>query len=141
MRSFAIVREIIDDGEIMVLPLITGACQTCESGCLKQGKPFAVLNKRKIDVKIGMTVKIGYPAPILAAEGILSFIIPILCSIAGLFFAPRIAQDVLGLQIGSRTEEIRALGAVAALILSAATLFAISRSSLHLMKPEIMQAV
>ncbi len=147
MREFAIVKDIrkndkTGEDEIFVLPMIVSACQTCKTGCIKQGKPFKVLNKHGLAVKKGMTVRIGHPNALLALHGLLSFLGPIAAAIAGFIFAPELSEKFFGSEFTEQNfETVRAGITMTALVISSATLFVVSRSSIHLKTPEVHQIV
>jgi len=147
MREFAIVKEIkrnqaTNEEEIYVLPMIIAACQTCKSGCTKQGKPFKVLNTHNLKIKIGSTVRIGFSNQYYSLNGLFAFFVPIICSILGFILTPHISEKIFGSQyVELYIEEFRAIGVVSFLIISTSIMYFINRSSLHLKKPEITQVV
>ena len=147
MREFAIVKDIrrnekTEKEEIFVLPMIVGACQSCKTGCLKQGKPFKVLNKRGFALKEGMTVKIGHPKILMAFHGLLSVLGPIAAAVAGFVFAPEISARFFGQAFTEQNSEAARAGiTAAALVVSSMVLFVVSRSSIHLKTPEVLQIV
>ena len=147
MREFAIVKEIRKNNEtgeedVFVLPMIVGACQNCKTGCLKQGKAFKVLNRKKFPLKPGMAVRIGLSRRLLALHGILAFFGPIATAIAGFVFAPEISEKFCGAEFTEANfEKIRAATTAISLVASSAVLFVISRSSIHFKTPEAHQIV
>ncbi len=142
MREFAIVKELkknSDDSEqIYVLPMLTMACLKCRTGCLRQGKPFLVKNSANFKLRKGCAVRIGLPRISRAIHGILSFIVPISCAIAGWFVAPY-AFSKLPLFLQTLDAEfLRAIFVLAFLAFSAGIAFVVSRSSIHFSTPEII---
>lgn len=142
MREFAIVKEIKNENEIYVLPMITSSCQSCKKGCIKQGKKFQVLNKKRYNVKIGSTVRIGHSTILRSIYGLLSFFVPIVFSIIGLIYSKRFALLFFSQEIIEKyIEQFKAFGVLSFFFSSAIIIFIISRSSLHFSKPEILQVV
>lgn len=147
MREFAIVKDIkknpiTNENEVFVLPMIISACQTCKSGCRKQGRAFQVLNKHKLTVKIGSTVRIGLSKPIYTLHGALALILPIFCAVLGFIFTPKLSTYIFNANIIEKHFEIIRAGGISIFFLISATmLYIINRSSLHFTKPEILQVI
>ena len=147
MREFAILDEISENAqtgekEFFVLPMIVSSCVDCKTGCAKRGKPFRAKNSRGLELNVGDAVRLGLPKIALALNGLLSFLVPIACAVAGFFLAPYIGERVFPLEfVRSHAEEMRAGGVVFFLLASSSVVFVISRSNLHFMVPEILHTV
>lgn len=123
--------------EIRAMQLVTEACVNCSTGCLQRGKEFLVLNKRNFPIEEGSIVRIGLPRYKRGLHGIIALVVPVVCAILGYLFAPDMAKKI-GLE---NTEIFKAACIMLSLGASTGIVFAISRSSLHFTKPEIMQVL
>ena len=136
MLSQAFITQI-DGKNIHAMQLVTDACVTCSTGCIQRGKPFLLANRRNFAVQKGSIVRIGRSRFTRGVHGLASLIIPVASAIAGYFLAETIANKI-GFE---STEAFKAVCILFFLGASAGIVFAISRSSLHFTKPEILQVL
>ncbi|MBQ6780661.1 MAG: SoxR reducing system RseC family protein [Treponema sp.] len=125
----------INGSKIYAMQLVTAACMGCTTGCIQRGKPFLVTNKRKLPIKKGCIVRIGMSSIKHGIHAIASLFIPVICAILGYVSAPVLAKKI-GLE---STESFKAICVAGCMAVSAGIVFAISRSSIHFSKPEILQ--
>ncbi len=137
MRDFAIVKKI--EGQLVqVAPLISDACISCNtSDCAKQGKTFSVINKKNFELKENSVVKIGVSKKSQYIQGLTALLIPILCAVIGYIFAPALSQRT-GFVF---SEGFQAFTVLAFFLAACLAVLIISRSSIHITLPEIMQVL
>ncbi|MCR4790726.1 MAG: SoxR reducing system RseC family protein [Treponemataceae bacterium] len=128
----------IKGSEILVVPMLTGACINCErSSCAKKGKPFSVSNPDSLDVHVGSIVKIRANNTIKIIQGFAALFIPIIFAVGFYFLGGFIA-----LKTGSVNTEIYKAGfSLLGLILSSLTVFLINAKSHKLQHSEICEIV
>lgn len=136
MRSHAFITDVTER-EIYAMQLVTEACVTCAADCIQRGKPFAVANSRRLAVEKGSIVRIGRSRLTRGIHGFAALGIPVAAATAGLVLATPIAQKI-GFE---STETFKAVCVMSFLAVSAGIVFALSRSTLHLSKPEILQVL
>ncbi|WP_407428242.1 SoxR reducing system RseC family protein [Treponema sp.] len=137
MRDFAIVKKICGQN-IEVVSLISDACVSCGSlDCAKKGKSFVVLNKKNLPLTENSVVRIGFPKILRGILGFLALVFPIAGSAAGLFLSPLICSR-LNLQL---TQTASAVIVLLFFFISAFIVFIISRTDLHISKPEVFQVM
>lgn len=136
MLSQAFITHI-DGATVYAMQLVTDACPTCPTPCIQRGKEFAVANRRNFSVSKGSIVRIGRSRFTRGVHGLASLIIPVASAVAGFFFSETIANKI-GFE---NTEVFKAVCLLFLLAASAGIVFAISRSSLHFSKPEILQVL
>ncbi len=138
MHRTGIITKIEKDNEstrILASQVITPACINCHTKCARQGKPFEVLNRQNLEIKVGSLVHIK-PSPIhYYAGGILSLLAPIASAIGGFFAAPAIAAR-LGLPF---TQYFHAGTTMIFFLFMSLVVFLVSRSPLTFSKPEIVE--
>lgn len=137
MRDFAIVKRI--EGKLVqVVPLVSEACVTCASKeCAGRGKTFSVLNKRSLEIKENSIVRIGVSTLSQYVQGLMSLFVPIFCAVCGYIFAPVVAQ-----RLNVEFSELFHAACVFACFLAASLcVFIVSRSSIHISLPEIIQVI
>jgi hypothetical protein len=134
MHDKAVVTSV-NGQNIVVVPLITDACLSCQNGCAKRGKPFSVFNKKNLDVTPGSIVKIGASAFQQALQGIVALLFPVACAIAGYLCAPALAAHFHK----DATDALQALLVLVFLALSGLVVFLFSRSNIHVSKSEIIE--
>lgn len=137
MRDFAMVKKI--EGKLVqVVPLVSDACVTCASkDCAGNGKTFSVLNKKNFELKKDSIVRIGVSKISQYVQGIASLLGPIFCAFCGYLLAPAIAQR-LGLDF---SEIFQAVCIFIFFLAACLCIFIISRSSIHISLPEIIQVI
>lgn len=136
MHSHAFIVQTKDD-EILAMQLITQDCVTCTTGCLQRGKPFAVANSRHFPVSKGTVVRIGRSRFTRAVHGLAPLVAPVASAVAGFLLSEGIAKKI-GFE---STETFKAVCVMSFLAVSAGVVFAVSRSRLHFLKPEILQVM
>lgn len=137
MRDFAMVKKV--EGQLVqVVPLVSDACVTCAStDCAGNGKTFSVLNKRNFDIKENTIVRIGVSKLSQYVQGLAALAFPILSAVLGFMLSPAISQR-LGLEL---SENFQALSVLAFFFAACIIVFVISRSSLHITLPEVIQVL
>ncbi|MCR5699389.1 MAG: SoxR reducing system RseC family protein [Treponemataceae bacterium] len=76
------------DNEILVSPLLTGACINCErSSCAKKGRPFSVSNPQNFPISVGSIVHIRASKKSQIAQGFIALFLPIVTGILIYFLA------------------------------------------------------
>lgn len=137
MRDFAIVKSI-DGQKIEVVSLISDACVICNNtSCAKKGKGFYVLNKKNIPLKENNIIRIGFPKLLDGILGLISLLFPIASSVAGFLLAPRLCSHFN--YILNPSSQACIVGIF--FVLSALFVFILSRTDIHLMRPEVIQVV
>lgn len=137
MRNFAMVKKI--EGQLVqVVPLISDACISCVStDCAKQGHTFSVINKRNIEIKENSIVRIGVSKLSQCLQGLLALAFPILSAISGFILAPAAAERFTL----TLSEGFQALCVLSFFLVSCLIVFIVSRSSIHVTLPEIIQVL
>lgn len=78
----------VENSQILVVPLITGACISCEkSGCAKRGKPFPVSNPKGYSISKGSVVRIQASKSLQIAQGFIALFLPIAIAVCLYFLA------------------------------------------------------
>lgn len=137
MRDFAIVKKI-EGQKVEVVSLISNACVVCNSiDCAKHGKSFYVLNKKKLPLEENCIVRIGFPPVLNGFLGLISLLFPIVCSILGGIFSPELCA-YFGTPLSPRSS-----ACCVGVFFVAATLLVIliSRTNIHLTRPEVIQVM
>ncbi|MBR1722003.1 MAG: hypothetical protein IJ727_05915 [Treponema sp.] len=137
MRDFAIVKKV-DGQQVEVVSLISNACVICNSiDCAKRGKSFYVQNKKKLSLEENSIVRIGFSPVLNGILGVISFLFPIVCSVLGWLFSPELCAR-FGLVLSPRSS-----ACFVGIFFIAATLLVvlISRTNIHLTRPEIIQVM
>ena len=76
------------DNEILVSPLLTGACINCErSSCAKKGRPFPVSNPQNFFFFFGSIVNIRASKKSQIAQGFVALFLPIIFGILIFFLS------------------------------------------------------
>lgn len=137
MRDFAMVKKV--EGQLVqVVPLVSDACVTCTStDCAGNGKTFSVLNKHNFDLKENTIVRIRVSKLSQYVQGLAALAFPILSAVLGFILSPAISQR-LGIEL---SEFFQALSILAFFFAACIIVFVISRSSLHITLPEIIQVL
>lgn len=136
MLNQAFITEV-NEKEIRAMQLVTEACVNCKAGCIQRGKEFTVSNKYHFPVEKGSIVRIGMPRHKRGIHALSSLLIPVICAILAFICSQQVAQKI-GLE---NTEVFKAVCVMFSLIVSSGLVFAISRSSIHFSKPEILQVL
>ena len=135
MRDFAIVKKI-EGRKIEVVSLISNACVVCNSiECAKKGKSFHVLNKKNFPLEENAIIRIGFSPILTGTLGLVSLLFPIGSAILGFFLTPRLSTK-FDFQISAQSQAI-VVGIF--FILAALLVFIVSRTNIHLSRPEVLQ--
>ncbi len=87
MRDSGIVTDIVSQDTIKIIPVIQDACLSCTvTGCAKRGKPFFVTNPKKLDLNIGVHVKVTESKKHQAIQAIINVFVPIVLAIGTYLF-------------------------------------------------------
>ncbi|MCR5607241.1 MAG: SoxR reducing system RseC family protein [Treponema sp.] len=87
-----IVLDILTDGTVKVLPILSSACTTCQQACEKRGTAFTVVNPKNFEIKKGSLIKVGASGKWQLFQSLYSLFLPIISAFAGYFLAPDIAS-------------------------------------------------
>jgi len=136
MRRQAVITAV-DGKRIEAVALLSEVCVHCPSDCGRRGKPFLVVNRHRLPLQVGDTVRVYHSRLVRGISGITALCGPVLCALLGYLLAPHFARAV-GLPLA---EPFRALCVLAGIVLPAAAIFIVNRSNLHLFKPEITQVL
>lgn len=135
MRDFAIVTGI-DGQKIEVVSLISDACVACNSiECARRGKSFCVINKKNLPLRENAVVRIGFPRVLNGILGLISLLVPILSALAGFLLSPLLSERV-GFALNQTS---KALTTGAFFLAATFVIMLVSRTDIHLTKPEVMQ--
>ena len=128
----------IEKSQILVKPLVTGACINCEkSGCAKQGKPFSVSNSQGFPISVGSVVKLKASKKLQIVQGFVALFSPILVAV-GMYFL----FGFFALKFGWQQKEvIQALSVVLGLIVSSLTIYFVTGKNTKMKKCEICEVV
>lgn len=137
MRDFAMVKKV--EGKLVqVVPLFSDACVVCAStDCAGHGKTFNVLNKQNFKLNENSIVRIGVPKLSQYIQGISALLIPILCAVSGYILAPALAQR-FSLNF---SDFFQAICVLVFFLAACLCVLIISRSSIHISLPEILQVL
>ncbi len=82
MRDTGVVTELEQNGLVKIIPVIQDACLSCTvAGCAKRGKPFFVSNPQKLDISVGMHVRVEESKAHQAVQTIINVFLPITLAI------------------------------------------------------------
>lgn len=145
MCNFGIVEKTEEGGiksVAIVKPYLSDSCMGCTNKCGRFGKPVEALNPKGLELKEKQTVRIRVSRLQFFVQGFFSLFFPILCSFVGFFLSPKIAGVLFSPAfVQNHSQAISFLIVLIFFLLSAGSVFALSRTDFTILRPEIEEII